>query len=391
MVTVRLRAGRERSLERRHPWVFSGAIASVGGSPAPGDTVDIVSAEGRWLARGAYSPASQIRVRVWTFDEAEPVDEAFFGRRIAAALEARSGLSGTDAYRLVYAESDGLPGVIVDRYADFLVCQFLSAGAEQWRATVVNQLAEQCAPQGIYERSDADVRRLEGLPKRSGVLGGAEPPELIAVREEPVRYLVDVRGGHKTGLYLDQREHRALVNAAAGGAAVLNVFSYTGGFGLAAAVGGARSVVNIETSAAANALAWRNAKLNGIGAERFTIEERDAFQVLRDYRDAGRTFDLIVLDPPKFAESRGQVEAAARGYKDLNLLALRMLRPRGLLYTFSCSGHIKADLFQKIVAAAALDAGRDAHIIRQLGQPPDHAVALTFPEAAYLKGLIVRA
>jgi 23S rRNA (cytosine1962-C5)-methyltransferase len=357
-----------------------------------GDTVDVRAHDGSWLARAAHSPASQIRARVWTFDEAEPVDESFFATRLDAAVAARARLvgSGLDAYRLVYAESDGLPGVIVDRYADHLVCQLSSAGAERWRGTLVEQLGRRLEPAGIYERSDSGARRLEGLEQRAGAVAGAEPPDVIEIREGECRYLVDVRAGHKTGFYLDQRESRALVHARAGGADVLNCFSYTGGFGIAAAVGGALSVTNLETSAPANVLAKRNAELNGIGTDRFTIDARDVFEALRAYRDARRSFDLVVLDPPKFAESRAHVERAARGYKDLNLLAFKLLRPGGLLVTFSCSGHMKPDLFQKVVADAALDAGRNALILDWLRQPADHPTALAFPEASYLKGLVVR-
>ena len=373
--------------------MFSRGIASVTGAPGAGETVDVRSAGGEWLARAGYSPSSQIRARVWTFNPDEAVDAGFFARRVAAAAELRQRLplADVDAYRLVYAEADGLPGVIVDRYGEHLVVQLSSAGAERWRAALVEGLEQVLAPAGIYERSDGGSRRLEGLDERSGPLAGDEPPELIEIHEAGCRYLVDVRTGHKSGFYLDQRESRARVLARSEGAEVLNCFSYTGGFGIAAALGGARSVTNVETSGPANALARRNAELNGVAPERFRIDERDAFLALRDYRDRARSFDLIVLDPPKFAESRAQVERAARGYKDLNLLALKLLRPGGSLFTFSCSGHMKPDLFQKVVADAAVDAGRDAVILDRLEQPPDHPTPLAFPEASYLKGLVVLA
>ena len=389
---VVLKRGRDASLRRRHPWVFSGGIASVRGAAEAGDTVEVRAHDGRWLARGAFSPSSQIRVRIWTFDQAETVDDAFFARRIAAALAARGAdhLGEREARRLVYSESDGLPGVIVDRYGAHLVAQFLSAGAERWRATIVERLVAATACAGVFERSDASGRRLEGLEDRTGVLAGAEPPELIEIEEDGCRLFVDVRNGHKTGFYLDQRDNRALVRARSKGADVLNAFSYTGGFGIAAALGGARAVTNIDSSGPANVLARRNAELNGIDPAGFGVEEGDAFKVLRAYRDEGRTFDLVVLDPPKFAESAAQVDRAARGYKDLNLLAFKLLRPGGLLFSFSCSGHMKPDLFQKIVADGALDAGRDAQIVGWLHQASDHPTALAFPEASYLKGLMVR-
>jgi 23S rRNA (cytosine1962-C5)-methyltransferase len=393
MSRITLLPGRERALRRRHPWLFSGAVASVGGSPAPGDTVEIHAHSGEWLARGAYSPTSQIRARVWTFDESEEVDAAFFERRVAGALALRS-LSSPDrtqgAARLVYSESDGLPGIIVDQYASHLVCQFLSTGAERWRTQVVSALQSVTDCGGVYERSDAGARRLEGLEPREGVLSGAAPPELIEIWEDRCRFLVDVRNGHKTGFYLDQRENRAKVQSRSRGAEVLNCFSYTGGFGIAAAVGGAACVTNVETSTAANVLARRNAQLNGIPEAGFVVDDRDVFHALRDMREQGRAFDLIVLDPPKFADSERRVEPAARGYKDLNLQAMRLLAPRGLLFTFSCSGHVKPDLFQKIVADAALDAGRDGVVLGRLGQAEDHPTSLAFPEASYLKGLIVR-
>jgi len=391
--TLHLKRGREASVRRHHPWIFSGAIGRVEGTPEPGETVEVRAHDGQWLANAAYSPGSQIRGRIWSWNAAEHIDADLVGRRLDAALTARGAatLPPTAARRLVYSESDGLPGLIVDRYGAFLVCQFLSAGAERWRREIVEQRQTLAAPEGIFERSDASGRRQEGLPERSGELAGSSPPDVIAVEETSGTFLVDVRRGHKTGFYLDQRDNRDLVARRAAGARVLNVFSYTGGFGLAAAAAGAASVVNVESSAAANTLARRAADANGVPDERFRIDEGDAFQLLRRYREAGAEFDLIVLDPPKFADSAAQVQRAARGYKDLNLQAFHLLSPGGLLFTFSCSGHMKPDLFQKIVADAALDAGRDAWIHGWLHQADDHPTALPFPEASYLKGLLVRA
>ena len=395
MPRLNLLPGRERSLLRRHPWLFSGAVGSVVGTPGPGDTVEIHAHSGEWLARGAYSPTSQIRARIWTFEESEEIDSDFLERRVRGALDLRAArtLQTTvmlEAERIIYSESDGLPGVIVDRYQDYLVCQFLSAGAERWRAHLVSALEAAVRPRGIYERSDGGARRLEGLEPREGPLAGAEPPELVPIAEGACRFLVDLRNGHKTGFYLDQRENRWRVQALSRGAEVLNCFSYTGGFGIAAGVGGAARVTNVETSAAANSLALKNAALNALDGTTFGVLERDVFQALRELRDGGRTFDLIVLDPPKFAESEGQVEKAARAYKDVNLQAMKLLTPGGLLFTFSCSGHVKPDLFQKIVADAALDARRDGVVLERLSQPGDHPTALGFPEASYLKGLLVR-
>lgn len=388
---VVLRAGREKSLLRRHPWVFSGAVRSVAGDPGRGDTVDIVAADGAFVARGAYSPRSQIRARVWTFDPAENVDDAFFRERIRSALARRDALLGAQARqacRLINAESDGLLGVVADRYGDFIVCQFLAAGAERWKGAIAASLGELAAPRGIHERSDADVRLKEGLAPVKGRLAGEEPPELIEIAEQGRRYLVDVRGGHKTGFYLDQRENRAAFAERAAGKTVLNCFAYTGGFGVAALAAGAARVVNVDSSQPSLALAARNVELNGLDPARCENVAGDAFEVLRAFAAGGRTFDLIALDPPKFADSRAHLPKACRAYKDINMQAFKVLGRGGMLFTFSCSGLLAPDLFQKIVADAALDAGRCAQIVARLGQAADHPAALAFPEGTYLKGLV---
>jgi 23S rRNA (cytosine1962-C5)-methyltransferase len=400
MATLTLKPGRERSLLRRHPWVFSGAVAGVEGAPAPGDTVDIRAADGAWLARGAYSPSSQIRARVWTFRGEEEIGPDFFRQRVTEAFLRRLPFlegSQLSALRLIHSENDGLPGVVVDRYGSFLVLQLLSTGAEAGRHDIARGLEkgwEALSPgsplAGIYERSDPEVRTKEGLEPRAGVVVGDEPPELVEIREGDVRFLVDLRRGHKTGFYLDQRENRLRVQDAARGLQVLNAFAYTGGFGLAAMAGGAREVLNLEASAEAVELGNRNAELNGISRESWESRQGDAFRLLRALKGEGRAFDLVVLDPPKFAEARGQVEGASRGYKDINLQAFRLLRPGGLLFTFSCSGHMAPELFQKIVFDAALDAGREGRILRRLEQAPDHPTSLAFPEGSYLKGLMVQ-
>jgi 23S rRNA (cytosine1962-C5)-methyltransferase len=405
MPNVILKPGREKSLQRRHPWIFSGAIAGIEGNPGVGETVEVDAADGTRLALGAYSPHSQIAVRIWTFDPTESISPPFFRARLTRAFAAREvSLHASSrsipvgrptphaltAYRLVNAESDGLPGLIVDRYGDFLVCQFLSAGAEYWKREIVALLADLLPYAGIYERSDVDVREKEGLAPATGVLAGSPPPDLVEIDESGCRFAVDVRGGHKTGFYLDQRDNRVPLAEYAGGREVLNCFAYTGAFGVWALKGGAVKVTNVESSAAALDLARRNVELNGLDASRVENFAGDVFHVLRQYRDARREFDLVLLDPPKFAESRSQVEKASRGYKDINLLAFKLLRPGGLLFTFSCSGLVTPDLFQKIVAGAALDAGREAQIVRRLTQAPDHPVALNFPEGEYLKGLVCR-
>jgi 23S rRNA (cytosine1962-C5)-methyltransferase len=394
MKAVVLKRGREKSLLRRHPWIFSGAIARVEGRPRPGETVDILAAEGAVIARGSYSPESQITVRVWTFDPQEEVSPEFFRGRLERAIEARGALAageGPLGVRLVNAESDGLPGIIVDRYADFIVAQFLSTGAEYWKGAVAETLSQVDGVSGVYERSDADVREKENMPKLAGLLAGREPPELIEIREGPCRYLVDVRGGHKTGFYLDQRENRGVIAECAGDASVLNCFSYTGGFGVAALHAGAANVVNVDSSAGALELGRKNVALNGFDPSRVEDVEGDAFTVLRRWRGAGRLFEMIVLDPPKFAESQSQLMRASRGYKDINMLAFELLAPGGTLFTFSCSGLVSAELFQKIVADAALDAEREAQIVRRLSQASDHPTLLSFPEGSYLKGLICKA
>lgn len=388
---VRLAAGRERSLLRRHPWIFAGAIAEVTGTPDSGDTVDVHLADGLPIARGAYSPHSQIGVRVWSFDLQQAVDDAFFLKRVADSLQRREPFCDHrpgSALRLVNAESDGLPGLVVDRYGDYVICQFLSCGAERWRHAVIDALVRLTGCAGIYERSDASVRHKEGLPLRTGVLAGRCPPARIEIREGPCRFQVDVMQGHKTGFYLDQREGRAAVHRLAAGREVLNAFAYTGSMSVHALRGGAKRVTQIESSAEALEMAAANLALNRLGTADVESLQGDAFIWLRRLRDAGRKFDMVILDPPKFAESRGHVMAASRGYKDINLLGIKLLRPGGLLVTFSCSGHIGADLFQKIVADAALDAGRDARLLQRLGQPPDHPTALAFPEGTYLKGLV---
>jgi 23S rRNA (cytosine1962-C5)-methyltransferase len=399
LATVVLKKGREKPVRNRHPWVFSGAVSRVEGEVHDGDLVRVVNRSGRYLATGYWNRRSQIVVRLLTWDAEEPVDAEFWRRRLARAFAGRSHLAwdpDTDAYRLVHAEADGLPGLIVDRYRDWLVVQCLTLGMACHRDQIVALLADPSTfsssridvMAGIYARDDADVRRKEGLPLETGLLWGVEPPDQVEIVEHGHRFLVDVKGGHKTGFYLDQRENRRQTATWCAGLDVLNAFAYTAGFGVYAGKAGAQSVVNVDTSAGALALAEENLALNGLASQEMIVG--DVFQVLRRYRGEGQTFDLVILDPPKFATSQAQVMNASRGYKDANLLAMQLLRPGGLLVTFSCSGLVSADLFQKIVFAASVDAGRDVQILEPLTQGPDHPVLLTFPESAYLKGFLCR-
>jgi 23S rRNA (cytosine1962-C5)-methyltransferase len=388
---IRLLPGRERALLRHHPWIFSGAVAQVNGNPTPGETVEVLSAEGGWLARAAFSPASQIRARVWTRDPSEVIDGAFFERRIRQSLTGREDLRSdehTTAYREVHAESDGVPGVIVDRYGDVRVMQLLTAGAERHRESILDVLRSGCA--AIVERSDASVRGLEGLPERTGTVWGNDPGNDLLILEHGLRYHVDVHHGHKTGFYLDQRENRQLMRIGMEGRDILNCFAYTGGFTVCALTGGAASVLSIDTSASSLEMARANVCLNALDESRCEWMEADVFEALRGFRDRRRSFDAIVLDPPRFAATTAQVDRAARAYKDINLMAFRLLRKAGTLFTFSCSGGVSLELFQKIVADAALDAGVQAVVVGWLGQPADHPVDLAFPEGRYLKGLVVR-
>ncbi|MFQ5399059.1 MAG: class I SAM-dependent rRNA methyltransferase [Anaerolineae bacterium] len=389
-----LKKGREKPVRQRHPWIFSGAVSRVQGEPAPGDMVAALSHDGRFLARGYFNPHSQIRCRLLTWTD-EPIDEAFWQARIARAAAARTALSlepETTAYRLINAEADGLPGLVVDRYNEFLVIQCLTMGIERRKEMLVALLAEAFQPAGIVERSDVNARPQEGLPQVTGHLWGTAPPQRVTVKENGLQFAVDVHAGHKTGFYLDQRPNRAIVGRPehVAGKEILNVFAYTGGFALYAAAAGAGPITNVDASADALTLAEQNMELNEFERPDDEYIVANAFELLRHYRDGGRRFDVAVLDPPKFAHSRRDVDRACRGYKDLNWLAMRLLRPGGLLATFSCSGRISADLFQKVVFSAAVDAGCDVQILQQLGQGPDHPILVTFPESAYLKGLLCR-
>ncbi|HWA39130.1 MAG TPA: class I SAM-dependent methyltransferase [Burkholderiales bacterium] len=387
-----LKSGRDKSLRRRHPWIFSGAVDKVVGKPAAGDTVEVADAAGKPLALAAYSPASQIRARAWTFDVREEIGADFLRKRITTALALREGLAAakhTNALRLVHGESDGLPGLVVDRYADVLVAQFLSAGAERWRDPILDALGELSGCAAIFERSDAEVRKLEGLAPRVGFARGNRNASRCPIIEHGLNFRVDVQEGQKTGFFLDQRENRQRIRALAPGRRVLDGFCYTGGFALAALAGGATHVTALESSAEALEVAKDNLAANPLDSSKIDFRKADVFAHLRVLRDQGERYGLIILDPPKFAPTAAQAKNAARAYKDINLLAFKLLAPGGMLATFSCSGGVDAGLFQSIVAGAALDAGAEAKIVERFGAAADHPIALEFPEGEYLKGLLL--
>ncbi len=380
--------GREKSLLRRHPWIFSRGIQRVEGEPTLGQTVDVYSSNGQWLAKAAYSPQSQIRARVWSFQKRD-INREFFVERLEQAQSMRDAIikrDGLTGYRLIAGESDGLPGITIDRYQDFLVCQLLSAGSEAMRDELIAALKQVFPTCSIYERSDVSVRKKEGLKERQGVLHGDEPPEHVVIEENGVKIQVDIKSGHKTGFYLDQRDSRQQAMKYVTDKSVLNCFSYTGGFGLYALKGGAQKVINVDVSQPALDNAKANAELNDFDISKAEFLNVDVFKLLREYRDNGTKFDVVIMDPPKFAESKAQLNGACRGYKDINMLAISLLKPGGTLLTYSCSGLMEQNLFQKILADAALDTGRRMQFIERFGQAADHPVDSAYPEGFYLKG-----
>lgn len=394
MGSLNLKKGRERSVQQRHPWIFSGAVDKIKDVKQNGELVEIRSFGGEVIAVASFSEFSQIIARVWSFDAHQQIDKDFFRKQIQTAKGIRSSLNqeiSSNAFRLVNAEADHIPGLIVDKYDQFLVCQFLSAGAEFWREAILEILVEEFHPIGIYERSDTDSRTKEGLEKKTGIIYGEDPPSDLVITEDGVKYSVDIKSGHKTGFYLDQRENRRKIKNYSQGKDVLNCFSFTGGFGMNALLSGASKVTNIDSSAESLRIIEKNLLLNDLEPARSEQVEGDVFKVLRTFRDSGKSFDLIVLDPPKFAESKSQLEGALRGYKDINLLAFKLLRPGGILFTFSCSGHIVPELFRKVVSDAAIDSGKNVHQLEILQQSADHTVLMNFPESFYLKGLICKA
>jgi 23S rRNA (cytosine1962-C5)-methyltransferase len=393
MPEIILKPGREKSLLRRHPWIFSGAVESVHDSPKIGETVDVISSAGEFLAKAAYNPISNIAGRVWTWDESEQVNPNLFEERLRLAIDLRrkmSDLIPSNAMRLVHGESDGLPGLVVDKYDDVCVVQFLTAGVEFWRECIIDIIQKTTNAHVLYDRSDVDVRQLEGLPLITGLLIGNKLENPVMIMENDIKLMVDVVNGHKTGFYLDQRDNRLLARKISENKRVLDCFSYTGGFAINCLAGKAKCVTLVESSSSALTNARENISINNLNLDQVEFVEQDVFKYLRTLRDIGETFDLVILDPPKFAPTVSQAERAARGYKDINLLAFKILNKGGNLLTFSCSGGINEDLFQKIVASSALDAGVEAVISKRLHQAIDHPVALNFPEGAYLKGFLIQ-
>jgi 23S rRNA (cytosine1962-C5)-methyltransferase len=395
-----LKPGREKSILRRHPWIFSGAVERVDRDLEGGEIVDVFSSTGDFLAVGAYSPNSQIRCRVWAFSndlKRDSVTESDLVEIIRSRIDKAIGnrlkdknLKNSNAYRLVHGESDLLPGLILDIYGDVAVVQFLSSGVEKLKEKILELLLQTIEINLVYERSDAEVRALEGLPERSGILYGESSESQLTISENDLKFVVNYSGGHKTGFYLDQRDNRYKIRQYSENKEVLDCFCYSGGFSLNAMAGGASKVTSVDTSEEALATLKENIGLNNFSASNYELIQMDVFKQLRLFRDEGKEFDLIVLDPPKFAPTRKQVERAARGYKDINLMAMKLLRSGGILFTFSCSGGVDQDLFQKIIAGAALDAGGNLQIIERMSQASDHPVLSSFPEGEYLKGLICR-
>ena len=393
MPEIIIKPGREKSLLRRHPWIFSGAVADVRGAPESGETVNVISSTGEFLGQAAYSPNSNIRGRVWTWEQTEQVTPDFLENRLKQAIQVRRNINDlipSNALRLVHGESDGLPGLILDQYDSVFVVQFLAAGVEFWRDIIVDIIRRITNASLLYERSDVDVRQLEGLPLTTGILYGKILNNPIEIDENGVKMLVDIIEGHKTGYYLDQRDNRLLARKISNGSKVLDCFAYTGGFTVNCLAGGAVSVALVDSSNTALRYAQNNIAINNLSTNNVSFVEQDVFKYLRTLRDRADYFDLVILDPPKFAPTVSQAERAARGYKDINLLALKLINKGGLLMTFSCSGGISEELFQKIIASAALDAQVDAVILERLHQSPDHPVALNFPEGQYLKGFLIQ-
>jgi 23S rRNA (cytosine1962-C5)-methyltransferase len=395
MITAQviLKPGREKSVNNRHPWVFSGAISRTEGNPSNGDVVDVWNSRARFVARGIYNEKSQIQVRLLSWNPNDAIDESFWRRRLRRAIAGRQALiqsQDTDAYRLVYSEADGLPGFIADQYGTWLVVQFLSMAAERHRSVIIDTMVDLIGPQGIYERSDTDARELEGLVPIAGPVWGEVPPDLIEIMENGHTFIVDVKLGHKTGFYLDQRENRHHLTKYCRNKEILNAFSYTGGFSVYAAHAGAGRITSVDSSERALQLAERNMRRNDLGDREDVYVPADVFEVLRAYGSNKWKFDIVILDPPKFAHSKRHVEKATRGYKDINMLGMKLVKPGGILMTFSCSGTVSPDLFQKVLFGASVDAGRTVQIIERLSQASDHPILLTYPESEYLKGVICR-
>ena len=390
---VTLKPGRDKTARQRHPWIFSGAIAKIEGNPQAGDVVMVVDSDNKFIAYGHYSPISQIRIRLLDWNNDTKIDDAWWYKKIRSSIERRNNipdLADSNAIRLVYAESDFIPGLIVDKYDDFLIAQFLSCGVDKIKNEIAAILNDIIKPRGIYERSDVEVRKLEGLEPQKGVLSGAEPSNEIIITERRIKFGVDIISGHKTGLYLDQRYNRKSVAEFAAGKKVLDCFCYGGGFSLYALANKCQNVTLVDSSQAALDMANRNVELNGFDLSKAYFVAGDVFEVLRELRSLGKRFDMIILDPPKFAPTKKDLKKALSAYKDINLLALKLLEPDGILATFSCSGAVDSQTLQTVLFWAATDSGRQVQIIQKLSQDIDHPISVTFPESEYLKGFICR-
>lgn len=393
MVEIKLKKGKEKAVLQRHPWVFSGAVETINGKPANGDVVKLTNAKGEFLAYGYYNDQSRVAIRLLEWDENSAIDAAWYETKIANAIASRQHLlknTDTNAYRLIFSEADFLPGLIVDQYADFLSVQILSTGIEKAKSTIIEILVKLLNPKGIFDRSDATARTHEGITAENGLLWGEAPAAFIAVKENGITYHINIAEGQKSGFYCDQRDNRRLLADYADGKTVLDCFSYSGGFSLNALHNGATNVTSVDSSALAIETLKQNIELNEFDAAKHSAIQSDVNKQLRVFKDEGRKFDIVVLDPPKYAPSRSALDRAARAYKDLNRLGLLLLESGGLLATFSCSGAVDIETFKQIIAWAALDAGKEVQVIKQFSQPEDHPVRLSFPEGEYLKGLLVR-
>jgi 23S rRNA (cytosine1962-C5)-methyltransferase len=393
IIKIALKPGRDKTARQHHPWIFSGAIAKIDGNPRAGDVVKVIDGHNNFVAYGHYSPVSQIRIRLLEWDESAAIDNAWWHKKIKASIERRNTitqLANTNAVRLIYGESDFIPGLIVDRYDDFLIAQFLSCGVDAAKNTIVATLDEIAKPRGIYERGDVDVRKLEGLELRKGNLSGAKPPNEIIIDERKIKFAVDIVNGHKTGMYLDQRYNRQAVAEFAAGKRILDCFCYSGGFSLYAMASKCKNITLVDSSQSALDTANRNIELNGFDVSKATFVTGDVFEVLRELKSLGKKFDMIILDPPKFAPTKNDLKKALSAYKDINLLALQLLEPGGILATFSCSGAVDSQTLQTVLFWAAIDSGREVQIIQKLSQDIDHPISVTFPESEYLKGCMCR-
>ncbi|RWU07515.1 class I SAM-dependent rRNA methyltransferase [Pedobacter chitinilyticus] len=393
MVEIKLKKGKEKAVYQRHPWVFSGALDKVKGKPENGDVVKVLDAQGEFLAYGYYNDQSRVAVRLLEWDENVSIDEAWYEQKVNTAIDGRAHLlanEATTACRLIFSEADFLPGLIVDRYADFLSVQILSSGIEKAKDTIIKVLVKRLQPKGIFDRSDATARTHEGITAENGLLWGENPAEFIEVKENGIKYHINIAEGQKSGFYCDQRDNRSILASYSKGKTVLDCFSYSGGFSLNAFAQGAAEVTSVDSSALAIETLKQNMVLNQFDAAKHVAIQSDVNKQLRQFNDEGKKFDVVVLDPPKYAPSRSALDRAARAYKDLNRRGLMLLESGGLLATFSCSGAVDIETFKQIIAWAALDAGKEVQIIKQFCQPEDHPVRLSFPEGEYLKGLLLR-